>query len=153
MCKTNLLSVFFLIVLSGCANTYKLEKKPVLKFSESSYISWFSGVKGGGSGSSVFLKMDKNDNLDHKKIELKGVYFKEKYADLKLQGLGSYQAFFKRKGNSGRLQIKAKKEVVKEEKIPFVLSGTEAVVSCLINGKQTYVKVILTKKKTKGVPM
>ena len=153
MCRTKLLSIFFLIVLSGCANTYKLEKKSVLNFTETSYISWFSGVKGGGSGFSVFLKMDERDNLNNKNIELKGVYFKEKYADFKLQGLGSYQAFFKRKGGSGRLPIKAKKEVVKVEKIPFVLSGKEAVVSCLINGKQKYVKVILTKKKTKGVPM
>ena len=153
MCKINFLSVFFLIVLFGCANTYQLEKKPVLNFTETSYMSWFSGVKGGGSGFSVFLKIDESDNFNHKKIELKGVYFKEKYADFKLQGLGSYQAFFKRKGDSGRLPIKAKKEETKEEKIPFVLSGTEAVVSCLINGKQTYVKVVLTKKKTRGVPM
>lgn len=153
MSKINLLSVFFLIVFFGCANTYKLENKAVLSFTESSYNSWFSGVKGGGSGYSVFLKMDESDVLNAEKIELKGVYFKEKYANLKLQGLGSYQAFFKRKGDSGMLPIKVKKEVIKEEKIPFVLNENEAVVSCLINGKQKYIKVVLTKKKTRGIPM
>ncbi|ARV16018.1 hypothetical protein [Polaribacter sp. SA4-12] len=157
MSKINLLSVFFLIVLFGCANTYKLEKKPVLSFTDSSYSSWSSGVKGGGSGFSVFLKMDESDTLDDKKIELKGVYFKDKYASLKLQGLGSYQAFFKNKSNSDRFVSDAqkdhKKEVSKEEKIPFVLNENEAVVSCLINGKQKYIKVVLTKKKTRGVPM
>ena len=146
-------SSFFLITIFGCANTYKLENKAVLSFTESSYNSWFSGVKGGGSGFSVFLKMDKNDALDAEKIELKGVYFKDKYANLKLQSLGSYQAFFKNKSTSDMFASDAHKELIKEEQIPFVLNENEAVVSCLINGKQKYVKVILTRKKTRGVPM
>ena len=157
MSKINLLSVFFLIVLFGCANTYKLEKKAVLSFTESSYNSWSSGVKGGGSGYNVFLKMDEGDISDDKKIELKGVYFKGKYANLKLQGLGSYQAFFKNNSNSDRLVSDAnnegEKEVIKEEEIPFVLNENEAVVSCLINEKLTYFKIVLTKKKTIGFPM
>lgn len=153
MSKINLLSFFFLVTLFGCANTYKLEKEATLSFSESSYNSWFSGVRGGGSGFNVFLKMD---NLDNKKVELKGVYFRNKYANLKSQSLGSYQAFFKQKNNSNsdRLEVDTyKKAEIKEEKIPFILSADEAVISYLIDKKIKYTKIILTKKKTMDFPM
>ena len=72
MSKINLLSFFFVLVFFGCANTYKLDKKAVLNFTEASFNSWSSGVKGGGSGFSVFLKMDESNHLDHKKIKLIG---------------------------------------------------------------------------------
>jgi hypothetical protein len=154
MSKINLLSLFFLIVFFGCANTYKLEKKAVLSFTESSYGSWFSAVKGGGSGFNVYLKIDESDS---KKVELKGVYFKGKYANLKLQSLGKYQAFIKQNSKSDRLEfndrIEDKKDATKEEEIPFVLNDNEAVISCLINEKQKYVKIVLTKKKTLDIPM
>lgn len=150
MSKINILSFFFLIVFFGCANTYKLQEKAVLNFSELSYSSWSSGVKGGGSGFNIFLKID---NLENNKTELKGVYFRGKYASLKLQGIGSYQAFFKQNSNSNsdKLEVDAhvdnKVEIIEEDKIPFVLSADEAVISYLDNKKLKYTKVVLTKKK------
>jgi len=157
MYKIKLLSVFLLIVLFGCANTYKFEKKVILNFTESSYNYFSSGVKGGGFGFNIFFKMDERDHLDDTKMKLKGIYFKGKYANFKSQGLGKYQAFIKQNNNSDRLAFHDHKghktEVAKEEVIPFVLIDSEAVISCLINEKLTYIKIILAKKKTKGFPM
>ena len=157
MNKFNYLSFFFLFVLIGCANTYKLEKKSILNFNESYYSLWSSGVKGGGSGFSIYLMMDKNSNLDKKDVKIQGIYFKEKYTTLKYQELGKYQAFIKADSNSDKLElesnIKDEKVEVKNEKIPFVLKDNEAVVSYLIKEKLKYVKIELTKKKTMDFPM
>lgn len=156
MSKINFISFCILIFLLGCANSYKLEKKPELNILESYYKTKSSGVRGGDSGYSIYLMLDENTNLDTKNIKIKGIYFKDKYADLKNQGLGKYQTFIKQDNNTDSLEpvFNSKKSVeIQEEKIPFVLKDTEAVISYLQNEKMKFFKVALTKKKTMDFPM
>ena len=157
MSKINLYSFCILIFLLGCANSYKLEKKPELNILESYYKIKNSGVKGGDSGYSIYLMLGEDANLDNKNINIKGIYFKEKYADLKYQTLGKYQTFIKENNNSDRLEsesnLKESIEEVKEDKIPFDLKDTEAVISYVMNEKMKFFKVVLEKKKTMDFPM
>lgn len=157
MTKIDILKCCFLFVLIGCANTYKLEKKSILRFSESYYKFSSTGVKGGNSGYEIHLKVDKNNSLDKKEMKLQGVYFKEKYAELKHQGLEKYQGYIKEKNTTNKLEFDTNKEdkKIKEkvEKIPFILKENEAVISYSINKKLKYVKIILIKKKMKFFPM
>jgi hypothetical protein len=157
MTKINILKCCFLFVLLGCANTYKLEKKSNLSFSESYYKYTPTGVKGGDSAYNIFVTADKNSSLDKKNIKILGVYFKEKYAKFKLQGLDAYQAYIKVKGNADKLEFDTNKALkvveIKEEKIPFILQGNEAVIRYSVYGKQKYLKIVLTKKNLKTFPM
>ncbi|SDS33749.1 hypothetical protein SAMN05216503_2735 [Polaribacter sp. KT25b] len=157
MTKIKFLNFLLLFILIGCANSYKLEKKSILSFNESYYSPWSSGVKGGGSGYHVYLLIDENINLIDKNIKIEGVYFKGKFANLKLQELNKYQAFIRENSNSDMLEfennLKNKTEETKTEKIPFVLKDNEAVISYVTKGKNKYVKIKLNKKQTKGFPM
>jgi hypothetical protein len=157
MTKIKFLSFLFVFVFIGCANSYKLEKKSILSFNESYYSPWSSGVKGGGAGVHVFILVDENINLSEKNTKIEGVYFKGKYAKLKHQELNKYQAFIKEDSNSDALEfennIEKKAVETKNEKIPFVLKDNEAVISYVTKEKNKYVKIILTKKETKGFPM
>jgi hypothetical protein len=157
MTKINILKGCFLFLLMGCANTYKLDKKSNLSFSESYYKFTPTGVKGGDSAYNIHVTIDKNSSLDKKNIKILGVYFKEKYAKFKGQGLDTYQAYVKEKGNADKLEFDTNKalKVVegKEEKIPFILHGNEAVIRYSVYEKQKYLKIILTKKNLKTFPM
>ena len=157
MFRIKFFSCCFLVALIGCATNYKLEKKSVLSFNESYYNLWSSGVKGGGAGFNVYLVVDKSSNLDKRNTKIEGIYFKEKYTQLKDQGFNKYQAFVKEDNNLERLEIDNSKEVkaaeIEKKKIPFNLKESEAVVSYLINDEQKYVKIKLTKKETINFPM
>ena len=156
MKKYKFLSFLVIAVIMGCANTYKLEKKSNLNFTESYFKSWSSGVKDGGSGYSIFLLLDKNFDLKNNKTEIKGIYFKEKYASIKAQGENKFQAFVKDGSIVNVIVEKGKKEIVEtkdDEKIPFELKENEAVISYLVNDKNKYVKIILNEKKTMDFPM
>jgi hypothetical protein len=157
MTKINILKCCFLVVFLGCANTYKLEKKSNLSFSESYYKFTPTGVKGGDSAYNIHVTIDKNSSLDKKNLKLLGVYFKEKYANFKRQGLDTYQAYIKEKGNANTLEFDTNKALkvveAKEEKTPFILQGNEAVIRYSLYEKQKYFKIILTKKSLKTFPM
>jgi hypothetical protein len=157
MTKINILKCCFLFVLIGCANTYNLEENSILSFSESYYKFMPTGVKGGDSAYNIHVTIDKNSSLDKKNVKILGVYFKEKYAKFKRQGLDTYQAYIKEKGNADTLEFDTNKalKVVKgkEEKTPFILQGNEAVIRYSVYEKQKYVKIILTKKKVNFFPM
>lgn len=156
MKKYKFLSFLVIAVIMGCANAYKLEKKSNLNFTESYFKSWSSGVKDGGSGYSIFLFLDKNFDLKNNKTEIKGIYFKEKYASIKAQGENKFQAFVKDGSIVNVIVEKGKKETVEtkeDEKIPFELKENEAVISYLVNDKNKYVKIILNEKKTMDFPM
>ena len=156
MKKYKFLSFLVIAVIMGCANAYKLEKKSNLNFTESYFKSWSSGVKDGGSGYSIFLFLDKNFDLKNNKTEIKGIYFKEKYASIKAQGENKFQAFVKDGSIVNVIVEKGKKEIVEtkeDEKIPFELKENEAVISYLVNDKNKYVKIILNEKKTMDFPM
>jgi hypothetical protein len=157
MIKTHILKYCFLLVLIGCANTYKLEKKSTLSFSESYYKFVPSGIRGGNSAYNIYLTIDKSSSLDKKDVKILGVYFKEKYAKFKRQGLGTYQAYVKEKSTANKLAFDtnttSKIFENTEQKTPFNLKENEAVICYLMHEKRKYLKIILTKKKVNFFPM
>ena len=145
--------LFLLLFSLGCSNQFKLEKKAPLTFKESYYQEWVSGVKGGGSGVDVFLLIEEN-NIN-RNVQMKGLYFKQKYCELELQGNNKYQGFIKTSKNiipnisDNSVPI----DKSEDEKIPFSLEKNNAVVSFTENGKQKYVKLKLKKKQNQYFPM
>tara|TARA_B110000879_G_scaffold70942_1_gene99057 strand:- start:219 stop:683 length:465 start_codon:yes stop_codon:yes gene_type:complete len=145
--------LFLLLFSLGCSNQFKLEKKAPLTFKESYYQEWVSGVKGGGSGVDVFLLLEES-NIN-KNVQMKGLYFKQKYCKLELQGNNKYQGFIKTNENQTS-NISDNFVAVKEsevEKILFFLKGDNAVISYIENNKQKYFKITLDKKQSQHLPM
>ena len=154
-----LTALAFLISCSSQKNKYVLESKSKLNFSEAYYQEWTSGIKGGGSGTSIYLiKKESSDE-----ISIEGIYFNGKYSKLKYQGNNKYQGFIRNTKNIEswddlEINLLEKEPTVKEEKstdkkIPFTLNKGEAVISYTKNKKQKYLKIIIEKKEMLEYPM
>lgn len=152
------LRAIFVIMILGCASKFNPESKTVINTTESYYNLWNSPVRGGGSGYSVYVVLDKNLDLSASKIEIKGLYFKDKYCTLKYQQQHLYQGFIKIKSSNnslemeGDLNLQSTKEDVAED-IPFKLTGQEAVIVYKVKNVLKHVKIELRKKQTLEVPM
>ncbi|MDC0629719.1 hypothetical protein OAP26_04695, partial [Flavobacteriaceae bacterium] len=85
-------AVFFILIL-GCASKFNPESNTFINSTESYYTLWNSPIRGGGSGYSVYIVLDKNLDLNTKHIEIQGIYFKDKYCTLKYQKQHLYQGF------------------------------------------------------------
>ena len=149
------ISFLLIVTFAGCggANQYKIEKTSTITFKEAYYNYYTAGVKGGGSGFNIFLIQNENSN----NIELKGIYFQGKYAELKFQGDNKYQSYIKGDYNWQEDVIvgeKKKEEKIEtiEETFPFKLSENEAVVSFFHYGKLKYNKIHLIKKELETLP-
>jgi hypothetical protein len=152
------LRAIFVIMILGCASKFNPESKTVINTTESYYTLWNSPVIGGGSGYSVYIVLDKNLDLNASKIEIQGLYFKDKYCTLKYQNQHLYQGFIKNKSNNNTLEMEGDldsqplEEDVAEE-IPFKLTGQEAVIVYKVKNVLKHVKIELRKKQTLEVPM
>ena len=151
-----LFSFLILITITGCngiKNQYKIEKKAPIDLKEAHFERWVSGIKGGGSGINVFLQLDTAKSSNE--IELKGIYFRKKYAVLENQGDHAFRAYIKGGPNWKKIETitmgpeKQKKEEVTEtkEEFPFQLNENEAVISFLHRGQLKYTKIQLKKKQ------
>ena len=152
------LRAIFVIMILGCASKFNPESKTVVNTTESYFTLWNSPIRGGGSGYSVYIVLDKNLDLNAAKIEIQGLYFKDKYCTLKYQKQHLYQGFIKNKSNNNTLEMEGDlnpqsiKEDVAEE-IPFKLTGQEAVIVYKVKNVLKHVKIELRKKQTLEVPM
>tara|TARA_R110002073_G_scaffold123234_2_gene266872 strand:+ start:56769 stop:57248 length:480 start_codon:yes stop_codon:yes gene_type:complete len=147
--------VSFLIIVTfiGCngkkKNQLKIEENATLSFQEAYYQDRVSGVKGGGSGINIFLVRNESD---FEEIEIKGIFFHEKYTTLKTYGSNKHQGFIKGNANNEDIEEvmvgeeKKKIETI-EENFPFDLQANEAVISFLDEGVLKYNKITLVKKK------
>ena len=150
-------AVFFILIL-GCASKFNPESNTFINCTESYYTLWNSPIRGGGSGYSVYIVLDKNLDLNTKHIEIQGIYFKDKYCTLKYQKQHLYQGFIKNKSNNNTLEMEGdlNPQSIKEdvaEDIPFKLTGQEAVVVYKLKNVLKHVKIELRKKQTLEVPM
>jgi hypothetical protein len=97
-------------------------------------------------------------DLNASKIEIQGLYFKDKYCTLKYQNQHLYQGFIKNKSNNNTLEMEGDldsqplEEDVAED-IPFKLTGQEAVIVYKVKNVLKHVKIELRKKQTLEVPM
>ena len=154
----DLRTVFFIMIL-GCASTYNPVSNTFINTTESYYTVWNSPIRDGGSGCSIYVFLDKKQDINFKQIEIQGIYFKEKYSALKYQKPGLYQGFIKNKATNtttlqmeGALRPQPEKEAVTED-IPFKLIGQEAVIVYKSKDVLKYVKIELHKKENFDLPM
>ena len=150
-------TIFFTMIL-GCASKFNPESNTFINTTESYYTVWSSPIRGGGSGYSIYIVLDKKLDLNASKIEIQGIYFKDKYSALKYQKLRLYQGFIKNKANNNTLEMEGdlRKQLVEQavtEDIPFKLTGQEAVIVYKSKNALKYVKIELRKKETLEVPM
>ena len=145
-------------MILGCASKFNPESNTFINSTESYYTLWNSPIRGGGSGYSVYIVLDKNLDLNAAKIEIQGLYFKDKYCTLKYQNQRLYQGFIKNKSNNNTLEMEGdlNPQSIKEdvaEDIPFKLTGQEAVIVYKVKNVLKHVKIELRKKQTLEVPM
>jgi len=152
-------SCFFIVLFfMTCSNKTKfnIEKDSVLNFNEAYYQEWVSGVRGGGSGLSIFFVLE-NFNAIKGKIQIEGIYFKNEYAKLKYHAPNKYQAFINSNENSEDEYfegdaVKAVKNKKKDQAFPFNLDENEAIISYNFKSTIKYYKVILSKKENIDIP-
>lgn len=147
--------IFFLasaLLLSCGSKKIKLEKNSLVKFEKAFYSKYNSGIKSGNSGVNIHLtSQNKGDE-----INLKGIYFKKGYSDLKYESPNIYTAFvvtsYGKKDGENFYKNKEKMDKSKEEiKFPFPIEDNEAVLVCTIKEKKKYFKILLEKKDV-GIP-
>jgi hypothetical protein len=152
------LRAIFVIMILGCASKFNPESKTVVNTTESYFTLWNSPIRGGGSGYSVYIVLDKNLDLNAAKIEIQGLYFKDKYCTLKYQKQHLYEGFIKNKSNNNTLEMEGylNPQSIKEDvadDIPFKLTGQEAVIVYKLKNVLKHVKIELREKQTLEVPM
>ena len=152
-------SLFLMVVIFvSCVSTKKTKDNTPFKIADAYYQSWSAGVRGGGSGTNVFIKMGANP----KGIVLDSIYFLGKRAKLTSQKeAGLYIARFPSKINKKR-DIIMSNEPFEEygeniidipEKIPFELKENECVVTYNENQTIKYYKIDeVLKKQTSQYP-
>lgn len=119
---------------------------------ESYYESWISGVKGGRSGFNIHFTLEKK--LE-KNLEIHGIYFKQYYCQLvnakENQYLGQITTGSNREANSRTTLVVS--DAVETTNASFDLEGDNAVLVYVENKKTRYLKLLLTKREMKALPM
>ncbi len=139
--------IFVLFGFSQCGNSQKIVEDPPFVLGEVMAEDWVAGVKGGGSGTNLFIPVEKG-----KEILLDSVYFRGKSVKLEKVQRDTYLVYigrFKSEVNQKKdiiLHKDPKKEVGNEppklkKKIPFQLKDDEAVVSYQQKKKTYYYKI------------
>ena len=136
------------IIVKGCSNKMKLEKDINFEIESAEYQTIISGVKGGGSFTKIFLKLNKIGS-----ISIDGIYYKKKYAELKNEK-NNFSAQFKDTLNNEGLFPVNENTSQKEDEISTTsdlefnlqLKIDEAVLYYTEKGKKKYYKLKLTKK-------
>jgi len=137
---------------SQCASTMKLEKESPISFGEVYTKSWVAGVKGGGSGTNIFIETKTGD------IVLDSVYFRGKVSKLEVKP-GNNTLFIGRflfTSNTRQNLFSNDLGTVKLESkdFPFQLKENECVVSYIIDTKTKYYKIgNIIERQTDALPM
>jgi len=146
---------------TGTKNTMKISDTILISKAMQSqvyYQTWVAGVRGGGSGTDLYVSKSAVGNK-----ELLTAYFNGKSVnfDPLTKQSNIYIARFKGEANQLKIQVMSANEVqehvnkvpVKKDSIPFKLGVNEAVVSYLENKKVKYIKLTnITKKEMLAYP-
>lgn len=144
------------IILISCGGhkSPQFEKENALTFTKATYTKWVAGIQGGGAGYSINIIMDSSTPKD---LKLDSLYFKTFAVSL----ISNEDTVY-----TGHIETGENKEVIspiygntqeKEEeketpKIPFDISGDEAVIVYSQNGITKYYKTLLTKDTSSKLP-
>lgn len=160
--KSSIAGILILTILLcvSCSNKnkYRLEKRTVLNLKETYFQEWTAGAVGAGSGYSVFIIVDELANMEA--TVLKGIYFKNQYADFQNKEAHIYTASVSGATNLDNQDVmvtneQPKNDIANEKSdYPFDLKEDEAVIAYTDKKlKVRYYKVVLTKKEGPGIPM
>ncbi len=136
--------------LSNCGgsntNNSNFTSNPPFKIQEIYFQKWVAGVRGGGSGTNVYITFSEVSEG----VVFQELFFKNKKSKLNVTSKNQVVANFKSTQNFGVIMDgDPTKEAVNTppEKIPFQLEKSEAVISYSKNGKVNYYKVSNIKEK------
>lgn len=146
----------FLIVISvsfsQCASTMKLQRKAPVNFGEVYTQNWIAGVKGGGSGTNIFIEITENTE-----IVLDSVYFKGKVSKLDVKSANNkvFIGRFLSNSNTKQKHFEEIKEAnTLSTEFPFNLKDDECVVSYLQSNKRKYYKLDnIKERQVEALPM
>ena len=119
---------------------------PPFKIQEIYSQKWVAGVRGGGSGTNVYITFSEVSEG----VVFQEIFFQNKKSLLKTTSKNKMGANFKSTQNSDVIMdVDSTKEAVNipPEKIPFQLEDNEAVISYFENDKTYYYKVSNMKEK------
>jgi hypothetical protein len=146
-------SVFLSVGFSQCSTmkiseTIQLDKEQA---ANAYYQHWIAGVRGGGSGTNVFIH---ESILEGKDVD--SIYFQNKVAKLELPKAPNrfYTAYFKRDVNQRETRGLPHDDHQKlESGFPFKLENNEAVISFFTASKTKYFKLTnIVKKESLDYP-
>ncbi len=149
------LLLVFLITCSflGCSSAKKLQKHTPFTVGKVYYKAWVSGVKGGGSGTNLFIPI-----ANPKNIVLDSVYFMGKQVKLEHKNDSLFIGRFKKETNSSQDIIMSNTPYAEygnkvpkiHKKNPFSLKDNECIISYTIKSKIMYFKVdnVIKKKSS-----
>ncbi|EDP69576.1 hypothetical protein FBALC1_00440 [Flavobacteriales bacterium ALC-1] len=115
--------------LYKCASTPELQKVIPSEFENAYFQKWNAGIKEGGSGINVFIK------LNDKSIQLDSIYFRDRVSKLNISS-----------ENEGLYVGRYKSNDIKTE-IPFDLANNDCVISYKSNHEIFYFKIPDLKEK------
>lgn len=147
--------LFVMISFSNCSSTKEInnqenniamqdfQKNTSFTLGETSFKHWVAGVKGGGSGVTLLILMEKNKN----NIKLDSVYFRGMQSALESIKSG-YVASFKTEANQKKEVIMSStknaeygNEIPDQKDIPFQLKDNECVISYTEDNTAKYFKI------------
>lgn len=143
--------VIISVSFSQCASTMKLQKEAPTNFGEVYCQNWVAGVKGGGSGTNIFIEIQSND------LVLDSVYFRGEVSKLETKP-GNKQLFIGRflsTSNTEKYNFEtARSDKGNDDDFPFILADSECVVSYTVDGKINYYKLgNIIERQTDALPM
>ena len=140
-----LLLSFALTSLLQCSSSKKLQNNVPFKIGKVYYQDWFSGVKGGGSGTNLFIPILSNSG----NVVPDSVYFRGKGVKLEFKDDSIFIGRFI-KETTQKSDIIMSNEPFAEygnqvpkirKKMPFELSEEECIISYYIKNKTVYFKI------------
>lgn len=140
------LMLFFLTFLSlqNCAN--KMQEEFPGKITEAYYQRWVAGVRGGGSGTGVYILFEKELP---KGIELKQLYFRKQLASANKISENNYNFSFVGTANFDRREELPSDGPSKLKSIepPFAIKENEAILEYTQNDQKKFFKITELKEK------
>lgn len=147
-------SVFFIL---SCSSHIKFDNTKKFSFEHAYFIEWTAGIKGGGSGYNLFFELNEDFHINQS-IQFEGVYFRNKYSEVKIISSRKIQAFIKSDRNSQAINPELNKgndipsQVINKD-FPFKLNDSQAVIFFLEKNKKKYYKLTLTQRDAENYSM
>ena len=150
--------IFLMMLLSGCCgsrtkeSSYSISQNPPFVIDDVYSQEWVAGVKGGGSGTNIYFKIEK---IEHGTL-INEIYFRSKIIKAENTTQNLFVGYFNNEKNRDFIMDSSPKKEAKNippKLFPFKLAENEAVLCYILKGRDYYYKVSnITEKKTQAYP-